>query len=255
MEVVKKKYRLAGFEILEYEEAASTNTLAEGVPQHELSDKKVILTYCQTQGRGQSSNRWESAPGENITMTVIFCPQRLEAGRQFAVSMVVALGCMDFLCRYVGDVTVKWPNDIYVGERKVSGILIEHRIGGVYVQSSLCGIGVNINQERFLSDAPNPVSLYQLIHRKLPLKTTLKELLECIGSRYAHVGDYAGLEADFRKHLYRASGLYDWEDEKGFFQASVAGIDEYGQLVLEDTMGKKRIYAFKEVKYCKNRNL
>lgn len=245
-----KKYRLAGFEILEYEEAVSTNTLAEEMPQHELSDKQVILTYRQTQGRGQASNRWESAPGKNISMTVIFRPQRLEAGRQFAVSMVIALGCLDFLSRYVGDVTVKWPNDVYAGDRKISGILIEHRIGGAYVQSSLCGIGVNINQERFLSDAPNPVSLYQLIHHKLPLEETLKELLECIGHRYGQVGEYAALEADFRKHMYRASGLYDWEDEEGRFQAAVAGLDEYGQLVLEDTRGEKRVYAFKEVKYC-----
>ena len=100
----------------------------------------------------------------------------LEAGKQFAVSMVIALGCLDFLSHYVEGVTVKWPNDVYVGERKISGILIEHRVAGAHIQSSLCGIGVNINQEQFLSDAPNPVSLFQLLGRELPLQEVREEI-------------------------------------------------------------------------------
>ena len=163
-----KRYEVSGFGVMEYEEVASTNSLAEKLPLSELKDKQVILTWRQTQGRGQATNRWESAPGKNISMTVIFRPERLEAGKQFAVSMVIALGCLDFLSHYVEGVTVKWPNDVYVGERKISGILIEHRVAGAHIQSSLCGIGVNINQEQFLSDAPNPVSLFQLLGRELP---------------------------------------------------------------------------------------
>lgn len=165
-----KRYEVSGFGVMEYEEVASTNSLAEKLPLSELKDKQVILTWRQTQGRGQATNRWESAPGKNISMTVIFRPERLEAGKQFAVSMVIALGCLDFLSHYVEGVTVKWPNDVYVGERKISGILIEHRVAGAHIQSSLCGIGVNINQEQFLSDAPNPVSLFQLLGRELPYR-------------------------------------------------------------------------------------
>ena len=176
-----KRYEVSGFGVMEYEEVASTNSLAEKLPLSELKDKQVILTWRQTQGRGQATNRWESAPGKNISMTVIFRPECLEAGKQFAVSMVIALGCLDFLSHYVEGVTVKWPNDVYVGERKISGILIEHRVAGAHIQSSLCGIGVNINQEQFLSDAPNPVSLFQLLGRELPLQEVLEELLECIG--------------------------------------------------------------------------
>ena len=92
-----KRYEVSGFGVMEYEEVASTNSLAEKLPLSELKDKQVILTWRQTQGRGQATNRWESAPGKNISMTVIFRPERLEAGKQFAVSMVIALGCLDFL--------------------------------------------------------------------------------------------------------------------------------------------------------------
>ena len=244
-----KRYEVSGFGVMEYEEVASTNSLAEKLPLSELKDKQVILTWRQTQGRGQATNRWESAPGKNISMTVIFRPERLEAGKQFAVSMVIALGCLDFLSHYVEGVTVKWPNDVYVGERKISGILIEHRVAGAHIQSSLCGIGVNINQEQFLSDAPNPVSLFQLLGRELPLQEVLEELLECIGTRYEQIHRYAELENDFLRHMYRSTGIYDFEDERGIFRASVGGIDEYGQLILKDTDGRERVYAFKEVRY------
>ena len=217
-----KRYEVSGFGVMEYEEVASTNSLAEKLPLSELKDKQVILTWRQTQGRGQATNRWESAPGKNISMTVIFRPERLEAGKQFAVSMV---------------------------ERKISGILIEHRVAGAHIQSSLCGIGVNINQEQFLSDAPNPVSLFQLLGRELPLQEVLEELLECIGKRYEQIHRYAELENDFLRHMYRSTGIYDFEDERGIFRASVGGIDEYGQLILKDTDGRERVYAFKEVRY------
>lgn len=244
-----KRYTLSGFEVIEHEELASTNTAAEAMPYGELKDKTVILTWRQSQGRGQATNTWESAPEKNITMTVVLRPECLEAASQFAVSMVIALGCLGFVSRYVEGVSVKWPNDVYVGDRKIAGILIEHRIGGAYVQLSLCGIGLNVNQEVFLSDAPNPVSLFQLIRKELPLKEVLAGLLECISGRYDQIGDYVLLEKDFRQSMYRGEGVFNWEDEVGEFRASVIGLDEYGQLILLDTEGHERVYAFKAVKY------
>lgn len=244
-----RKYRVSGFEVWEYEEAESTNTLAEGMAPEELKDKRVILSYRQTRGRGQLANRWESEPGRNIAMTLVFRPEGLEAGRQFAVSMAAALGCADFLAARVGGVAVKWPNDVYVGDRKIAGILIEHRIAGSRVQCSLCGVGLNVNQRAFVSDAPNPVSLFQLTGRELPLGRALEGLLLRIGERYGQIGRYELLERDFMCRLYRSEGVHDWEDGEGRFRARIAGVDEYGQLVLEDTAGRRRVYAFKEVRY------
>ena len=244
-----KQYSIGGFEVLEFEQLASTNTTAESMSLDVLKDKMAILTWCQTQGRGQATNRWESEPNKNIAMTLVFRPEQLPAAKQFAISMVVALGCMDFVGRYVKNVTIKWPNDIYVGNDKIAGILIEHRIVGSCIQYSLCGIGLNVNQAEFLSDAPNPVSLIQLISKELSLSDVLEELLECIGKRYADVKEYAVLEEAFQKNMYRSQGVFNWEDEQGVFQASIVGVDEYGQLILEDVAGKKRVYAFKEVKY------
>lgn len=251
MQAVCKRYSVNDFEVLEYEELTSTNTVAAAMDVADLKDKMVVLTWKQTAGRGQATNRWESAPNKNISMTLVFRPKQLYAGDQFAISMVVALGCLDFVSRYVKrKVWVKWPNDIYVEDHKIAGILIEHRIVGSYIQYSLCGIGLNVNQEQFLSDAPNPISLFQLIHRELPLKQVLEELLECLEQRYTQLEDVDRLRGEFCANLYRSEGLYEWEDEQGIFRASIVGLDEYGQLVLEDVAGKKRVYAFKEVRYC-----
>lgn len=244
-----REYQVSGFKVLEYEELDSTNNQAEKLGWSLLEDKMVVLTRKQTQGRGQIGNRWESEPEKNISMTVVFRPEELAAGEQFAISMVIALGACDFISRYVEGCSVKWPNDIYVGDKKISGILIEHAIMGAYVGGSLCGIGVNINQGRFLSDAPNPVSLFQLTGVELPLEKALEELLACIGKRYEQVYDYAALERDFLQVMYRRSGEFDWEDENGCFRASIAGVNEYGQLILKDSEGMERVYGFKEVAY------
>lgn len=246
---MKKVRAVSGFQVMEYEEVSSTNTVAENIPIQERRDKQVILAYRQTQGRGQTGNSWESAPGQNILMTIILRPEKLDAGKQFAVSMVIALGCLDFIGRYASGGTVKWPNDVYVGNRKISGILIGHTVAGAYVRDSLCGIGVNINQKEFISGALNPVSLRQLTGRELDLSKVLEDLLDCIGKRYEQIQDDRLLKQDFMQHLYRGTGIHDWQDNNGIFRASIEGIDEYGQLILKDTSGQQRIYAFKEVKY------
>lgn len=244
-----REYQVSGFKVLEYEELDSTNTRAEQLGWNVLEDKMVVLTRRQTRGRGQVGNSWESEPGKNISMTVVFRPKALAAGEQFAISMVVALGTCDFISRYTGESSVKWPNDIYVGDKKISGILIEHVVMGSCVGGSLCGVGVNINQKRFLSDAPNPVSLFQLTGKELSLEKVLEELLVCIGKRYEQIYDYAALERDFLRVMYRRSGEFDWEDANGSFRASVTGVNEYGQLLLKDSEGRERVYGFKEVAY------
>ena len=246
---MKQEYQISGFLVKEYEELESTNTEAGRIGLSELKDKTVVLTYRQTQGRGQVGNHWESEPGKNISMTVVLKPHALPAGEQFAVSMVIALGGYDFVSRYTENCTVKWPNDIYVGDRKIAGILIEHAIMGQQVGGSLCGIGVNINQKDFLSDAPNPVSLLQLTGKEIPVQQALEELLACIGKRYESIHDYEELKRDFLNVLYRRKGMHHWEDERGVFKASIQGVNEYGQLILKDDSENERMYGFKEVAY------
>ena len=245
-----KEYSIGTFKVREYEEVESTNTVAAGLPLEEQEDRLVVLARAQTRGRGQVGNSWESEPGKNVSMTIVLRPMGLSAMKQFAVSMAVALGVRDWVGELVPGCTVKWPNDVYVGERKVAGILIEHTVVGEWVETSLCGVGLNVNQERFVSDAPNPVSLRQLLGYELALDMVLEELLGCIGARLDRVGDYAALEGDFLRWLYRREGVFSWQEEGGkVFRASIEGIDEFGRLLLKDERGGVSPYGFKEVRY------
>jgi BirA family biotin operon repressor/biotin-[acetyl-CoA-carboxylase] ligase len=234
------------FEVHEHARLASTN--AEALRRAgELGDRHVIIARQQESGRGQGSNRWESEPGKNITMTVAFRPREMPAGEQFAISMAVALGTRDLVARYAGGSTVKWPNDVYVGDRKIAGILIEHVVAGDRLSISLCGVGLNVNQTRFTSDAPNPVSLAMLLGRELPLEGVLEGLLESIDARYRSVDDPLALRRDYLACLYRGTGLGEWEDARGRFTATIEGVDRHGQLLLRDESGRTRRYGFKEV--------
>lgn len=243
---VVEKY---GFKVYEFSELDSTNNEAERLMGPDLEDRTVILTYKQTAGRGQMGNSWESEPDKNVLMTVVFRPDELAVENQFDLSMMISLAVYDVVSRYVQGCTIKWPNDIYVGEKKIAGILIEQNIKGRFVETSLCGLGLNVNQGKFSESLPNPVSLYQLLERELPRENVRDELLEAIDRRYRWLLDDNSLRHDYLNVLYRRTGIYDWEDESGVFQAEIEGINEYGQLVLLDSDQQKRVYGFKEVKY------
>lgn len=244
-----KKYELKGFEIMEYEVLASTNTEAASVAPFREAGRIVVLTYRQSSGRGQAGNSWESSPDSNFSFTVILYPGFFPASEQFAISMAVSLACTDFLGRYAEGICVKWPNDIYAGERKIGGILIEHAVRGSHIAYSLCGIGLNMNQKEFLSDAPNPVSLTNLTGRKYDLRECLPLLLEALGKRMDGISDFYGLKKDYMSLLYRKDVWADWEDAKGSFRAVIEDVDDYGRLVLKDETGRRRIYGFKQVIY------
>ena len=124
----------------------------------------VVYADCQTAGRGQRGNSWESADFKNITMSMLLRPANVKPSCQFWLSEAVALAVVHTLDRYIDNgVSIKWPNDIYWNDRKICGILVEHSLSGGKIDHTIAGIGLNINQEKFLSDAPNPVSLRQII--------------------------------------------------------------------------------------------
>ena len=246
---MKTTRAIHGFQVVEYPELDSTNSEAERLLSPELPDRTVVWTRRQTRGRGQVGSHWESEPGKNLSLTLVLKPRELPAGEQFSLSMAVALGVHDFVSRHVEGCMIKWPNDIYVGDRKIAGILIEHTIMGRHIYASLCGIGVNINQSLFNSDAPNPVSLVQFLGDELPVEQALEELLHALAQRYRQVARTGMLTRDYLGVLYRHGALHSWEDDSGHFQATLTGINEYGQLLLTDTAGRERVYGFKEVKY------
>ncbi len=232
-------------------EVHSTNDFAlELIKTQTSSAGTVVMALSQTKGRGQRTNVWESERGKNLTISIILTPEFLPIPHQFQISLVISLGVYDYLRKYLKDVSIKWPNDIYVGNEKIAGILIEHSIMGSTLSHSICGLGLNVNQAKFVSDAPNPTSLAIQTNQEYDLDVELTKLLVCIENRYFQLKDGKAneLEKDYLKAMYWMNEKHQFSDENGGFEGEIAGITEYGQLRITAN-NVERIYNFKEVSF------
>ena len=165
----------------------STNNYLMAYKPREGETMTVVYADEQTAGRGQGSNHWESEPGKNLTFSVLVHPTMVPVMRQFLLSEAGALALWDVLGQYLGadDVKMKWPNDIYWKDKKISGTLIETRLGGGHVKDCVYGIGIDVNQEKFVSDAPNPVSMKQILDHDVDLKELLNKIIDSFKKYYA----------------------------------------------------------------------
>ena len=242
------------FKIIHIDETDSTNrwlkehrdssleTLSDVAKEPSLC---VVADY-QTAGKGCGTNSWESERGKNLTFSVMLHPVEIPASGQFRISEAVSVALCTTLETYIyNKVEIKWPNDIYVGDQKICGILIENRLQGSTIMDSIVGIGLNVNQQTFRSDAPNPVSMYQLVGHEMDRTALLDAFLEALDEAM----DSETVGTDYRSRLYRRDGFYDYRDGQGDFQAKLLNVLDDGRLVLLDTEGTARLYAFKEVQY------
>lgn len=247
------------FKVVHIEETDSTNrwlremTLRNGSSvSHDSIDTEepsicVVADY-QTAGKGCGTNSWESERGKNLTFSLLFHPDDIPASGQFRISEAVSVALCQTLASYIcNKVEIKWPNDIYVGDKKICGILIENRLQGSIIKDSIVGIGLNVNQAVFLSDAPNPVSLLQLLGHEVDREALLQRFLKALGDAFAMTAEE--LSAAYRQKLYRQDGYYDYQDASGMFKAKLLDVLIDGRLVLLDADGKARYYAFKEVSF------
>lgn len=231
-------------------ETTSTNNYLRGlVGKEQLPEGSVVVTDFQTAGRGQVGNSWESEGGRNLMFSVILYPDFLPANRQFLISQIAALSVKETLDQYTDDITVKWPNDIYWKDRKICGMLIENDLTGQSLFCSVIGIGININQQEFRSNAPNPVSLTQITGREYDLDEILNSFLERLYNRYLGLirEEEDEIRSAYMATLYRGDGYYPYKDEQGVFNARIHTIEPTGHLVLQLPGGELRRYAFKEV--------
>ena len=216
-----------------------------------LSEGTVFLAYEQTSGRGQQNNSWESAPNENLLFSVVLSPVFLEIRRQFMISKVVALGIYKALNKYVDSLKIKWPNDIYAGNRKLGGILIENSIMSGLLKSSIVGIGLNVNQTIFYSNAPNPVSLKMLTNQHYDSEIILTEILSGIDWYYTLLrnGEEEAIDREFISALYRINEKHFFKAEDAVFEGEILGVNEIGQLLIRKNDGEVLDFHFKEVEF------
>ena len=159
-------------------ETTSTNDyLAQLCTESKAKEFYTVMADSQTHGKGQRGNTWEAESGKNLLFSIVLYPTALEAKKQFCLSMLAALACHEALGNYTEGFTIKWPNDIYWKDKKIGGILIENELEGKYIMQSIIGIGLNVNQEAFYSDAPNPVSLKQIIGAEIDIQELMMKVV------------------------------------------------------------------------------
>ncbi len=215
-----------------------------------------LAAHSQTSGRGQRGNHWESEPGQNLTFSVLLRPRTIVASRQFELSQIVSIAMVKVLRSQLGtdEIYIKWPNDIYYRDKKICGILIENSITGSQITQSIVGIGLNVNQCEFFSDAPNPVSMSQIKRTKFDLDDLLEFIVTQIVNDfdlYEDSSDPTILASRYRRLMWRAEGYWQYYDHKREMpiQARIAAVAPTGELTLATTNGDFHTYAFKEVSF------
>ena len=243
---------LIGSNIIQIEETSSTNDVAEAMMRNEpVADGTLIWAHYQTCGRGEGGNTWESKAGKNLTISIILRPEFLEPRHQFYISKIIALGIKDFINLFSDGVTIKWPNDIYVKDDKISGILIENSFLGDKYSYCVVGIGININQRRFSSNLINPTSLSLITNHSFVLKECLFLLISLLDNRYITLKEnkFDQIDRDYNNNLYRYKKIHSYETPDGIIQAEIIGVKKTGEIMLSVTDNKIRSFGFKEVGY------
>lgn len=233
-------------------ECHSTNSLAVQLSQQQVQPEgTVVITDHQTAGRGQRGNGWEANPGENLTFSVIVNPAFLKVVDQFNLTIITSLAVCDYLHdRLNTSIKIKWPNDVMVGPKKICGILIENSLSGENLQSSVLGIGLNVNQELF--KLTSPTSMRQITGRWYELGNEFEWLLEKLEIRYMQLksGQENSARREYLKHLYWINEKRIFASHTSEFEGTIRGVDEQGRLKIEAD-GREAAFDLKEIRFVR----
>jgi len=241
------------FEKVFLKEIDSTNKeLIRRLNTQSLNEGFLVQAAFQTGGKGQGDNQWESEGGKNLLFSFLLRPKFLAIPNQFYITIITSLALADSIRSLLLDdvVKIKWPNDIYVGRKKIAGVLIENAIQGDTFDWVVIGIGVNVNQQYFKSDAPNPISLIQILDKETEINKVIGLFEIQFANRYAQLqsGDFDWLKQEYLNSLYQYKEWKNYRSNKQDFRGRIIGIDEYGFLRIESQEGIRSFDA-KEVGY------
>lgn len=238
--------------ILVLNETGSTNNYAmQLINEGGAKNGSMVLSYYQKKGRGQRGNEWESTPGMNMLASVILFPDFLSPAGQFYISKAVSIAIAEWLKPQTDDVLIKWPNDIYIGNKKIAGILIETSVMGSKLHSAVAGIGLNLNQTKFSEYIPNPVSLKTVTGKDYDLKQAAYEIRELFMLWYKSLekGEFNKIDKYYHGNLFRINEWAFYKKNDKIFEARILGTGGSGHLILEDRNGEKTYHMFKEIQF------
>jgi len=230
----------------------STNTYAAGLLSGgRVQEGTIIRTDFQSAGRGQPGSSWESEKGKNLLFSIILYPSMISLENQFLISMALSVGIRDYVHHQTGESSIKWPNDIYVKDDKIAGILIENSVMDNRIASCIAGIGLNVNQEVFSSGIPNPVSLKQITGKEYDPEKCIADLAAELDRWYGILesGDKERIRNEYKSRLYRFEHWHKYKDEEGKFAGRITDVENDGRLLMERSNGSIKHYYFREMDF------
>ncbi len=238
--------------IIRLDKVNSTNSyFSDLLKARNFVEGSIVSALYQDSGKGQGSNTWESEKGKNILLSIVLYPVILPIDKHFLLSKAISLGIIDYASTKIADVKIKWPNDIYFEDNKLSGILIENVIKGSKINQSIVGIGLNLNQTNFTNDLPNPISLKQITNKNYLIEQEVIKLRNSIRFYYEMLmrKKYHEINCEYLKCLYRYNSLHEYKSNNKVFTAKITDVSELGYLQLETKENKKFEFDFKEVEF------
>jgi BirA family transcriptional regulator, biotin operon repressor / biotin---[acetyl-CoA-carboxylase] ligase len=249
-----------GRRIIKFASVDSTNRylakLFSDAGQYDHSNGTALLADYQSAGQGMAGNQWHSEKGKNLLLSILFLPSFLQVNKVFLFNKAMALGVYHFITTQLSSIspenkiTIKWPNDIYAGDKKLCGIKMENAIRGMHIQHVILGIGLNINQTDFPSDLINPTSLRLITGKDFSLDVCFNALCNELEKQYLRLkaGHEKEIKEDYLRALYRKDELSWYSNASGKFQGIIKDVDKEGRLCLESE-GNLFKYEVKELKF------
>jgi BirA family biotin operon repressor/biotin-[acetyl-CoA-carboxylase] ligase len=235
----------------------STNSYAsEFMMQMKSPEGTVIYTFEQQNGRGQRGNSWESEPNKNVACSIILHPSFLLVGRQFLLNKIASLAVADLMAELINssdktnEIRIKWPNDIFIDDKKIAGILIENTLRENNIQNTIIGIGININQIKFTA-GKNATSLALIINKEFDLTGIVDLLCEFIEARYLQLkgNKLEVIDNAYLQVLYRLNEWHFYFSENQLFEGKIIGISAIGKLQVELRSAQVKEFDLKEIRF------
>lgn len=237
--------------IIKAEKTDSTNNaLKEMSAKKKIENFTYFITENQNKGRGQRGKYWYSTK-DSLLFSFIFYPENFLIENQFYISKCVSLSIINVLKKYSSDIKIKWPNDIYFNKRKIGGILIENTISNRFIDSCIVGVGLNINQDNFPENLPNPASLFQVTGKKTDKENLLNEIAIQTTENLSELNNnsFSDIDKKYLEDLYLFKTENLFKDETGIFKGIIKNVNPEGYLVVKKDNNSEKKYSIQEIEF------
>ena len=238
--------------VIRLSQVESTNTYVRELSNNNPTSGTVVITACQSKGRGLQNNKWHSGDGQNVTFSLFLRDFKIDIKDIYHLNMIVALAIVDAVKTLGLNAEIKWPNDIYIGKKKLCGILVENTLTSRSVSATIIGIGLNVNEESFPTNIPNPTSLRLETGVAFDIEDVFERILSAIDIKWDMLlsKDYGTIKKNYIDCLFQYNKVskYMILKKQMVVDGTIIDVDSNGLVVLayDDII---EAFGLKEIKY------